>query len=181
MKTINRTARNRTENDEQNMDNDLHELFLDELTDMYHAEHQLTKALPKMIRAAESEELRAALEGHLGETEEQITRLEKVFSALGEKAKSKPCKGMEGIVDEGEEMLKEMKGSAALDASLIAAGQKVEHYEIASYGTLVAWAEQMGHGEAVSLLRQNLDEEKAADEKLTDIALSLANQKAEQD
>lgn len=163
------------------MDNDLHELFLDELQDMYHAENQITKALPKLIKAADSEELRAALEGHLDETTEQIARLERVFESLGEKVKSKQCKGMKGILEEGDEMIKEMKGTSALDATLIAVGQKVEHYEIASYGTLIAWAEEMGHEEAVRLLKANLNEEKSADSKLTDIALSQANERAEQD
>lgn len=181
MKSINRLAKKQTSSEGQSMDNDLHELFLDELQDMYHAENQITKALPKLIKAAESEELRAALEGHLDETKEQISRLEQVFESLGEKVKGKPCKGMKGILVEGDEMIKEMKGTSALDATLIAAGQKVEHYEIASYGTLIAWAEEMGHEEAVRLLKANLNEEKSADSKLTDIALAQANERAEQD
>lgn len=175
MKTNQRTS-NRTE---ANMDHDLHKLFLDELADMYHAERQLTKALPKMIKAAESEDLRSALESHLSETENQVSRLEEVFGSLDEKPRSKPCKGMQGIVEEGESMIKEQKGTPAVDATLIAAGQKVEHYEIASYGTLVAWAERMGHAEAARLLKESLDEEKAADETLTEIAMSLANERAE--
>jgi ferritin-like metal-binding protein YciE len=163
----------------ENKDSDLHELFLDELADMYHAEHQLTKALPKMAKAAESDELRTAFEMHLNETETQITRLEEVFDSVMAKVNSKTCEGMKGIISEGEEMLKEMKNTSALDATLIAAAQKVEHYEIASYGTLAAWARQMGHQDAAELLEETLSEEKAADEKLTQIATSIANQKAE--
>ena len=161
------------------MDNDLHELFLDELADIYNAEQQLTKALPKMAKAAESDELREAFEQHLEETEEHISRLEKVTRQLGENLKRKTCQAMKGLIEEGEELMKEQKDSSACDAALIAAAQKVEHYEIASYGTLVAWAEQMGHTEAVDLLEETLDEEKSADEKLTSVAESIANQKAQ--
>jgi ferritin-like metal-binding protein YciE len=167
-----------TEQDESGkgaMNNDLHDLFLDELADILHAEQQLTKALPKMAKAAESEDLRAAFESHLSETENQITRLENVFKSLGESTKRKRCKGMAGLIEEGEEMMKEMKDTTALDASLIASAQKVEHYEIASYGTICAWAEKMGHDKALQLLRKNLSEEKAADEKLTGIAENVAN------
>jgi len=162
------------------MDNELHELFLEELADMLHAEHQLTKALPKMIKVTEAEELRTALENHLEETNGHVSRLEQVFQSLDEKVKTKTCRGMKGILDEGEELVKDTKHTSALDAAVISAGQKVEHYEIASYGTLIAWAEQMGHAQAVQLLQQNLEEEKAADGRLTEIALSVANQKAEQ-
>jgi ferritin-like metal-binding protein YciE len=164
----------------QSSENDLHDLFLDELADMLHAEKQITKALPKLIKAAEADELRSALEEHLEETEEQITRIEKVFASLDEKPQAKPCKGMAGILEEGDEMAKEMKDTSALDAAIIASAQKVEHYEIASYGTLIAWAEQMGHDEASQLLNQILEEEKRADEKLTEVAENLANEKAEQ-
>jgi len=184
MSSHNRKTNNIAEDEDQEkgqaMDNDLHELFLDELADMLHAEQQITKALPKLIKVVEEEELRTALESHLEETKGQVTRLEQVFKSLDEKTKTKPCKGMKGILDEGDEMVKEMQGTAALDAAVIAAGQKVEHYEIASYGTLVAWAEQMNHSEAAQLLKENLQEEKAADEKLTDIARAVANAKAEE-
>jgi len=175
-----RTKNRSAEDEGQEMNNDLHELFLDELADMLHAEQQITKALPKLIKVAESDELRTALESHLEETNNQISRLEQVFESLDEKSKAKPCKGMKGILEEGDEMVKEMKETEALDATIISAAQKVEHYEIASYGTLIAWAEQMGHGDAAQLLKENLQEEKNADEKLSEVALSAANQKAEQ-
>jgi ferritin-like metal-binding protein YciE len=166
------------DNDEP-MNNDLHELFVDELSDLYSAEKQLTKALPKMLKAAQSEELKSAIESHLTETEGHVNRLEQVFQALGEKIKRKTCAAMEGLVEEASELLQEQKGKSSLDAAIIAAAQKVEHYEIASYGTVRAWAEQMGHNEAVELLKATLDEESAADEKLTEIADSLANDTAE--
>jgi ferritin-like metal-binding protein YciE len=179
--TMKKTGSQETDTENSDMENnELHELFLDELADALHAEQQLTKALHKMVKAAKSEELRTALEEHLEETNGHISRLEQVFELLDEKSKAKPCKGMKGILEEGDEMVKEMKDTGAIDATVIAAGQKVEHYEIASYGTLVAWAEQMGHDDAAQLLKQTLEEEKAADEKLTEIALSLANEKAEQ-
>jgi len=173
-------SRNTDENENQTgqMDNDLHELFLDELSDLYSAEKQLTKALPKMIKAAQAEELKSALEQHLGETEGHVTRLEEVAKSLGETLKRKTCAAMEGLVKEASELLAEQKGKSSLDAAIIAAGQKVEHYEIASYGTVRAWAEQMGHDDAVELLQETLDEESAADEKLTEIAESLANDSA---
>jgi ferritin-like metal-binding protein YciE len=161
------------------MDNELHKLFLDELADMLHAEKQLTKALPKLAEAAESNELREAFEAHLEETETHITRLEQVFESLGETPKAKKCPAMEGIIKEGKEVLDEYEDSAALDAAIIAAAQKAEHYEIASYGCLCTWAESMGHDDALELLQQTLDEEKAADEKLTVIATSWANAEAE--
>ena len=164
----------------ENEHGELHELFLEELADIYNAEKQLTKGLPKMAKAANSEALRTAFEMHLEETEEQMTRLEQVAKELDEKLKNKKCKGMEGLLEEGEEMMEEMEDSSALDAALIAAAQKVEHYEIASYGTLCAWAERMGHSSALRLLRQTLEEEEATDEKLTEIAESLANAEAQQ-
>src|SRR4051812_2842916 len=149
------------------MDNDLHELFLDELADVYNAEQQLTKALPKMAKTAESDELREAFESHLEETQTHVTRLEEAVEKLGESLKRKTCAAMKGLVEEAQELMKEQKDSSALDAALIAAAQKVEHYEIASYGTLCAWAKQMGHDDALELLSETLEEEKAADEKLT--------------
>jgi ferritin-like metal-binding protein YciE len=182
-KTITRRAastRGRNANSKEQMENPLHELFLDELADIYNAEQQLTKALPKMARAAESNELREAFQDHLQETQNQISRLDEVFQAVGESKKRKVCKAMQGLIEEGSEIMQEQKGSNAIDAALIAAAQKIEHYEIATYGTLCTWAEQMGHSEALDLLKQNIDEEEAADEKLTQIAESLANQHAEQ-
>jgi ferritin-like metal-binding protein YciE len=168
-----------TESESEGMDNDLHKLFLDELADVYNAEKQLTKALPKMAKAAQSDELREALEEHLEETEEHISRLEEVFESLDESVKSKTCKAMKGLLEEGDEIVKEQKNSSALDAGIIAACQKVEHYEIATYGTLCAWAEQMGHDEALKLLRQTEEEEVSADEKLTEVAETVANQRAQ--
>ena len=164
---------------ESGMDNDLHELFLDELADLYSAEQQLTKALPKMAKAAQSDEMREALEQHLEETEEHLSRLEQVAESLDETLKKKTCKAMKGLVEEADEIVKEQKDSSALDAGIIAACQKVEHYEIASYGTVCAWAEQMGHDEALKLLRQTEEEESAADEKLTEIAENIANERAQ--
>ena len=163
------------------MDNPLHDLFLEELADIYNAEQQLTKALPKMAKAAESDELRQAFEDHLQQTENQISRLDEVFESLGESMKRKTCKAMQGLIEEGAEVMQEHKNSGAIDAALIAAAQKVEHYEIATYGTLCAWAEQMGHDEALELLKQSGDEEETADERLTELAETLANQRAEQD
>ncbi len=161
------------------MNNALHELFLDELADIYHAEQQLVKALPKMAKAAESDDLREAFESHLKETETHVSRIEKAFKELGEKPKRKRCKGMEGLLEEGKEMLSEKKDEPSLDAALIASAQKVEHYEIASYGSLCAWAKEMGHQGALRLLKENLSEEKEADEKLTSIAEDVANLRAE--
>ena len=148
----------------------LHELFVDELKDIYDAEKQLTKALPKMAKAAESEELRAAFEEHLEITRMQVNRLEEVFKSLGLTARGKTCEGMKGLIEEGQEMMQELEQGATLDAALIASAQKVEHYEIASYGTLATFAEIMGHQDAKDLLGQTLDEEKEADEKLTQVA-----------
>lgn len=148
----------------------LHELFVDELRDIYDAEKQLTKALPKMAKAADSEELRASFEEHLEITRMQVNRLEEVFKSLGLAARGKPCEGMKGLIEEGQEMMEELEKGATLDAALIASAQKVEHYEIASYGTLATFAEIMGHQDAKDLLGQTLDEEKEADEKLTQVA-----------
>jgi len=178
--TTRRNQATRAQGEEQ-MDSGLHELFLEELSDVYSAEQQITKALPKMAKAAESDELRMAFEEHLEQTQEQIARLDQVFRSLDETLKRKTCKGMQGLIEEGSEMMQEHKGSSEIDAALIAAAQKVEHYEIASYGTLCTWAEQMGHDEALELLKQNIDEEETTDERLTEIAESLANQRAEQE
>lgn len=163
----------------EGMDTELHKLFLDELADIYNAEQQLTKALPKLAKAAQSDELREALEQHLEETEEHISRLEQVAESLDETLKRKTCKAMKGLLEEGDEIVKEQKNSSALDAGIIAACQKVEHYEIATYGTLCAWAEQMGHDEALKLLQQTEEEEAAADETLTEVAENIANERAQ--
>lgn len=173
-----RQSKQRESNEGSN--NELHELFLEDLADVHNAEKQLLKALPKMARAAQSPELREAFEMHLTETENQISRIEEAVESLGESLKRKKCKGMEGLIEEGEEMMEEKADSPAIDAALIAAAQKVEHYEIATYGTLCTWAELMGHEEALQLLKENLAEEEAADKKLTGIAESAANQMAQQ-
>jgi len=179
MKNITQTHDEENITELDNMDTDLHELFLDQLADLHNAEKQLVKALPRMAKAAESEELKSAIEAHLHETEEHVARLERVASSLDEKIAKKTCPAMEGLIEEGAEMVSEQKGKSSIDAAIIAAAQKVEHYEIASYGTMRAWAERMGHDEAVELLQATLDEEMAADEKLTGIAESIANERAQ--
>lgn len=156
----------------------LRSLFIDELRDLHHAERQLVKALPKLAKAATSDELRQALQDHLEETEEQVGRLEEVFQLLEESGKPKPCAGMLGIVEEGSDLIREEDKGAALDAGIIAAAQRAEHYEMAAYGTLIAWAEALGEDEVVTLLQATLDEEKAADEKLTAIAETGINEAA---
>ena len=156
----------------------LHDAFIDELRDAYDAEKQLTKALPKLAKAATSEELRTAFETHLEETRGHVERLEQVFGTLDEKVRGKHCDGMAGIIEEGKSVLEEEFDDATMDACLIAAGQRAEHYEMAAYGTLVAWARTMGHDEAADLLQQNLEEEKAADETLSALAEGLINQSA---
>ena len=148
----------------------LHDAFIDELRDTYDAERQVTKALPKMARAASSPGLRSAFESHLQETLGQVGRLERVFGSLGEKVRGKHCDGVAGIIEEGKAIMEEDFDDTTMDACLIAAAQRVEHYEMAAYGTLVAWASAMGHSEAARLLQQTLDEEKAADEKLSALA-----------
>lgn len=155
----------------------LQELFVEELRDMYDGEKRLTKALPRMAKAAESEELSAAFTNHLRETERQVQRLEQVFRTMGEPVRAKKCDGIMGIVEEGKHAMDEFEGSV-LDAALIAGAQKVEHYEIASYGTLAYFAELLGNDKAKDLLGQTLDEEKAADEKLSTIAKSTVNREA---
>jgi len=156
----------------------LHDAFLDELRDTYDAEKQLTKALPKMAKASTSPELRAAFEAHLEETRGHVDRLEQVFQSLDEKARGKHCEGIAGIIDEGKAIMEEDFDDATMDACLIAAGQRAEHYEMAAYGTLIAWARGMGHTDAERLLQETLDEEKAADQKLTSIAEGGVNQEA---
>jgi len=156
----------------------LHNAFLDELRDAYDAEKQLTKALPKMAKAATSPVLRDAFQTHLEETRGHVERLEQVMEGLGEKVRGKHCDGIEGIIEEGKSVMEEEFDDTTMDACLIAAGQRAEHYEIAAYGTLVAWARAMGHTEAVDLLQETLGEEKAADEKLTALAEAGINQEA---
>ena len=156
----------------------LHDAFIEELRDTYDAEKQLVKALPKLAKAAASTDLRAAFESHLEETKGHVERLEQVFQSLEEKPRGKHCEGIAGIIEEGKSMMGEEFDDATMDAVLIAAGQRAEHYEMAAYGTLIAWAESMGHTEALSLLQEILEEEKAADQKLTSLAESGINQEA---
>jgi ferritin-like metal-binding protein YciE len=152
-------------------ENALKELYVEELRDLYNAEQLLTKALPKMARAAHSPELRAGFEKHLGQTRGHVERLEKIFRDLDQKPTGKKCKGMEGIVEEGEEMVKEHKADGeALDAGLISAAQRVEHYEIAAYGCVRTYANLLGDPDAASLLESTLQEEKETDQALTDLA-----------
>ena len=156
----------------------LHDAFIDELRDSYDGEKQLTKALAKLAKAATSPQLREAFEAHLEETQGQIERLEQVFELLEEKARGKHCDGIAGIVEEGKSIMEEEFDETTMDACLIAAGQRAEHYEMAAYGTLVAWAKAMGHTEAAKLLQLTLDEEKAADKKLSALAEGGINQGA---
>jgi ferritin-like metal-binding protein YciE len=156
----------------------LHDAFIDELRDTYDAERQLTKALAKLAKAATNPTLREAFESHLEETKGQIERLEQVFENLDEKVRGKHCDGIAGIIDEGKAIMEEDFDEDTMDACLIAAGQRAEHYEMAAYGTLVAWARAMGHDEAADLLQATLDEEKAADEKLSALAEDGVNQRA---
>jgi ferritin-like metal-binding protein YciE len=162
------------------MDTELHALFLTELADIYDAENRLIKALPKMAEAAHCDVLRAAFESHLDETQGHVARLEQIATSLGEELEKRTCQAMKGLIAEGEDLIAELKDSSALDAGLIAAAQKVEHYEIATYGTLCAWAEEMGHEHELELLRTTLDEEKRADEKLTELAFGGENSEAEE-
>jgi ferritin-like metal-binding protein YciE len=156
----------------------LHDAFIDELRDTYDAEKQLTKALPKLAKASSNPKLRQAFESHLAETQGQVARLEQVFESLGEKVRGKHCDGIAGIIEEGKSIMEEDFDETTMDACLIAAGQRAEHYEMAAYGTLVAWAQAMGHREAAKLLQKTLDEEKAADKKLSGLAEGGINQGA---
>jgi ferritin-like metal-binding protein YciE len=156
----------------------LQKLLQDEIEDLYDAEHQVIKALPKMIEGSSSPELQRALKEHLTVTQKQVTRLEQIFQDLGEKPRKKPCKGMAGIIAEGTEMLEEDLEDATMDAGIIGAAQKVEHYEIASYGTARTLAQTLGNNEVAQLLEETLDEEKEADELLTQIAESSINAEA---
>jgi ferritin-like metal-binding protein YciE len=156
----------------------LNKLFVNELKDVYWAEKALTKAIPKMVKKASSEELRNALEEHLAETEEQVSRLEQVFESIEQKVSSKKCEAMAGLIKEAEEIMSETEEGVVRDAGIISAAQKVEHYEIATYGTLCAFAKTLGHDDALSLLEETLNEEKNADETLTQIAETSINVEA---
>ncbi|MEO6732043.1 MAG: ferritin-like domain-containing protein [Ferruginibacter sp.] len=156
----------------------LRDLFEDSLKDIYWAEKALTKALPKMIKKATSEELITALTDHLAVTEAQVTRLDEVFNLIGMKAQAKKCEAMEGLIKEGSEIMESTAEGVVRDAGIIAAGQKVEHYEIATYGTLCAFAKILGENEAAELLLQTLNEEKEADDKLSEVAEGSINLKA---
>ena len=156
-------------------DKDLNDLFLDTLKDIYFAEKQILKALPKMAKAAQSYKLRAAFEKHRGETEGQVERLERIFQLLDKPARGKTCDAIQGLLDEGKEIMDEYKGCEALDAGLLAAAQAVEHYEISRYGTLKQWALQLGMKEAARLLDQTLQQEKRTDVSLTTLAEAAVN------
>ncbi|HKF26312.1 MAG TPA: ferritin-like domain-containing protein, partial [Candidatus Acidoferrum sp.] len=160
-------------------ENSLQELYVEQLRDLYSAENQLVKALPKMAKAAQSPTLRQGFEHHLDQTKGHVDRLEQIFSVLDESPKGRKCAGMEGLVEEGEEVIKEQSSSDALDAGLIASAQRVEHYEIAAYGTVRSFAELLGENDAVDLLQQTLDEEKATDEKLTELSKEVNAQAME--
>ena len=156
----------------------LDDLFLDTLKDIYYAERKILKALPKMARGATSPELKAAFEKHRDETQGQIERLQQIFELLGKRAVGKTCAAIEGILEEGEDILEEYKGSPALDAGLISSAQAVEHYEMTRYGTLHRWAQDLGMSEAAKLLAETLAEEKSTDKALTGLADISANAKA---
>ena len=158
----------------------LQELYVEQLRDMFDAENQLMKALPKMAKEATNEELKAAFEHHLEQTEEQISRLERVFEELGEKPKGHKCKAMLGLIEEGKELMEEDADEDVMDAGLICAAQKIEHYEIATYGCLRTYAEMLGFDEQADLLQESLDEEKDTDENLTELAVSCINLEAEE-
>ncbi len=160
------------------MQGSLHDAFIDELRDTYDAEKQLLKSLPRLARAASSPDLRAAFEQHVQETRGQVERLTRVFESIGERPRGKHCDGMAGIIEEAKSALEEDVEEVTMDALLIASAQRAEHYEIAAYGTLVSWAQAMGHTEAAQLLQETLDEEKITDEKLTTLAEGGINQQA---
>lgn len=156
----------------------LDDLFLETLKDIYYAEKQILKNLPKMAKAAQSDKLKAGFEQHAEETEGQIERLEQIFEMIGKAPRGKTCDAILGILEEGKEIMSDFKGAPALDAGLTAAAQAIEHYEIARYGTLKTWAQQLGMNDAVKLLDQTLSEEIATDKKLTQVAEASVNQKA---
>ena len=157
----------------------LEDLYMDLLKDLYSAEKQLVKALPKMAKNAQAPDLQRAFQDHLRQTERQVERIERIFSDLDGSPRGKKCVGMEGLIEEGNELMKEGAEPDVLDAGLIAAAQKVEHYEIASYGTVRAWAQRLGYDQAVRLLQETLEEESMANEKLTQIAESHVNMEAQ--
>jgi ferritin-like metal-binding protein YciE len=159
-------------------DKTLHDLFYDQLKDIYFAEKQILKALPKMAKAAHSKDLSAAFKKHYGETEGQVDRLEKVFKLIDKPAKAKTCDAIMGILDEGKEIMTEYKGTEALDAGLLAAAQAVEHYEMARYGTMKAWATQLGLHDVVKLVDETLQQERKTDKDLTSLAESAVNTEA---
>ena len=159
----------------------LEDFFIEELKDLYSAEKQITKALPKMVKAASSEELKEAFQNHLGETENQVKRLEKISQILGRGLTGKKCAAMEGLLEEGKELMEEDAAPEVMDAALIAAAQKVEHYEISAYGSLVTLAKTMGQDEVAEILSQTLEEEKETDELLTQLAESSINWQAEEE
>lgn len=160
--------------------NGLRALWIDELRDLYDAENRLVKALPKMAKAANSEKLRAGFEEHLEQTKRHVDRLKEIFENVGERAKAKKCAGMVGIIKEGDEMLEEDFEGAVMDAAIISAAQRVEHYEIAAYGCVRDWAELLGENEAKELLEKTLEEEKQTDQKLTEIARDEVNPQAKE-
>ena len=159
----------------------LDDLFHDTLKDIYYAEKKILTALPKMAKAAQNPDLKAAFEKHQGETEEQVARLEQVFASIDEKPVGKKCAAIEGILEEGKEIMGEYKGAPALDAGLISAAQAVEHYEICRYGTLATWADEMGNSQGAKLLKATLAEEENTDEALSQLAETAVNQAAEQE
>jgi ferritin-like metal-binding protein YciE len=159
----------------------LDDLFHDTLKDIYFAENKILKALPKMQKAAQSQDLRAAFKKHEAQTKGQVARLEQVFKLIDAKPQGKKCPAILGIIEEGDEIAKEYKGTAALDAGLLAAAQSVEHYEISRYGALCTWAEELGIERAVTLLSETLDEEKETDAALTELAEGMVNQEAQQE
>lgn len=154
-------------------ENGLRDVYIDELRDLYDAEHRLVKALPKLAKAADSDELREGIEEHLEQTKGHVQRLEQIFESMGEPAKAKKCKGIEGIIEEASETLDEDFEGAVMDAAIIASAQRAEHYEIAAYGSVRAFAEELGETKAASLLQETLNEEKEADEKLTKMAETI--------
>ena len=156
----------------------LDDLFLDTLKDVYHAEKQILRGLTKMAKSATTDDLRKAFETHREETDHQIQRLEQVFEIVGKRAQGKPCEAMQGLIEEGKEIMDEFKGSVALDAGLISSAQAIEHYEIARYGTLINWANQLGMKNAAKLLTETLEEEKKTDALLSSLAAEAVNQKA---
>jgi ferritin-like metal-binding protein YciE len=156
----------------------LHELFVDEIRDLYNAEKQLIKALPKMAKNASAGDLRTAIEAHLEETRGQVERLERVFELLDEKPRGKHCAGIAGIIEEASDLIEEEEEGAVLDAGLVAGAQRAEHYEMAAYGSVIAWANVMGHTDVAELLEETLEEEKAADAKLSKLAIHGINEAA---